>query len=457
MTELDSDYLKETIGDVLSSAIADTVLHQPADPIEAIGLFLLHHVKNQTRVQQDRLIAEEADKRIQRYEAQKSKREAAIRQAEEARKERQNKEQEILVSKRVSLYEAYLEREQENDDLIAKEIADNTAAVDAYLSEVKAREERALAKQKAEEEKKAREEEEGEENEEEEEGNEEEKEEEDEEKDEEDKKADDEEKDGEEKTGEEQAEEEEEQPLEVVEPLDPLTVWQKTYEYRVEDVLKTDQQYFNEMQKMEPLPEVLVQVLRGTFHMLGRPTKDLDSPEKLKKLIDFNLAKKCALIHPEETDTDDSGKIRYKMSARAIASIDPDEVVKAGYGGIILYKWLCAALDLRLMGCFRRKELRLAEKSSEEEEQEEEEPKEAPEEEEEEEPEAVLGEEHGIEEGPKGMRAWHFEEEKRQIEEEKRQRKLAAQAEEEEGEEEAEDGEGEEGEGEAEGEEGEEA
>lgn len=42
MAQFDSDYLKEHVGDVLSDALAEVAIQQPADPIEFVGLYLLN-------------------------------------------------------------------------------------------------------------------------------------------------------------------------------------------------------------------------------------------------------------------------------------------------------------------------------------------------------------------------------------------------------------------------------
>jgi hypothetical protein len=49
MTELDANYLKDTVGDILAEALANVAIQQPADPVEFVGLYLLNHVKNQKK------------------------------------------------------------------------------------------------------------------------------------------------------------------------------------------------------------------------------------------------------------------------------------------------------------------------------------------------------------------------------------------------------------------------
>ena len=51
MAQHDSDYLKETVGEVLSDALAAVAIQQPADPIEFIGNYLLHADATQKRHQ----------------------------------------------------------------------------------------------------------------------------------------------------------------------------------------------------------------------------------------------------------------------------------------------------------------------------------------------------------------------------------------------------------------------
>ena len=42
MSNTDSEYLKETVGEVLSDALAAVSIQQPADPVEFVGNYLLN-------------------------------------------------------------------------------------------------------------------------------------------------------------------------------------------------------------------------------------------------------------------------------------------------------------------------------------------------------------------------------------------------------------------------------
>ncbi|KAH7825672.1 uncharacterized protein MONOS_4852 [Monocercomonoides exilis] len=462
MEPLDSDYLKEHVGDVLSDALTAVSIQQPADPIEFVGLYLLNSVNNKKRKQKEWSEMEFANKRIQEYEQKKKAREDHFNQLEESRRLREEGKQQAVLEERRQLFGLYLEHEKEKDDEIAKLIADHEAEVQRYIEAEKERQarkearERRAAEQEEEEgaEEGEEEEEEGaEEDEEEEEGAEEGAEEEGRRRRKKKKRSSYEEGEGdgegvegegeeERRRQEEEEEAEEEPPLEKVEPLDPLTVWMKTYEYRVEDAKKLDQRYLAELQKIKVGSPDLFNLLRGVFFLLGRPTKDVDSFEKAQKLIDFNLGTKISMIHPEEKGM----KEKYTRTSLAVKDLDQNQLADAGYGALVLYKWICAALDLRIMSVFQRRDAEAALRASEEEEQEgvEGEPDEERE-----------VEEHGVEVGTMGMRAWQFEEERRREEEEReRKRKAAEEEEAEEGDEEEEGaeeaGEEEEDEGDAE-------
>ena len=56
MAEYDSEYLKESVGDVLAEALAQVSIHQPADPIEFVGRYLLNADANAKRHQKVFLI-----------------------------------------------------------------------------------------------------------------------------------------------------------------------------------------------------------------------------------------------------------------------------------------------------------------------------------------------------------------------------------------------------------------
>lgn len=95
-----SQYLKDSVGEILAHAIAHTVEQQPSDPVEFLALYLLHQIQIREvvskRRQSDR---ERLDKERVEHE-EKRQRAAAVIQSEFRRyleaKRRKHEEEEIL-------------------------------------------------------------------------------------------------------------------------------------------------------------------------------------------------------------------------------------------------------------------------------------------------------------------------------------------------------------------------
>ena len=49
---MESDYVKETVGEALALGLAQVALVRPQDPIEYLGLWLLKHKRNQAEAKE---------------------------------------------------------------------------------------------------------------------------------------------------------------------------------------------------------------------------------------------------------------------------------------------------------------------------------------------------------------------------------------------------------------------
>ena len=138
MSTADSDYLKETIGEVLSDALAAVAMQQPADPIEFIGKYLLNadatakrHEQVSTTytflcliyvlcisliIYQERQIEEEAKKRMEQSEQKKQKAAESAQKFREQRERRAQEKQAKLVEVREALFATFTQHETEKDE-----------------------------------------------------------------------------------------------------------------------------------------------------------------------------------------------------------------------------------------------------------------------------------------------------------------------------------------------------
>lgn len=95
-----SQYLKDSVGEILAHAIAHTVEQQPSDPVEFLALYLLHQIQIREVVSKRRQSDRERldNERVEHEE--KRQRAAAVIQSEFRRyleaKRRKHEEEEIL-------------------------------------------------------------------------------------------------------------------------------------------------------------------------------------------------------------------------------------------------------------------------------------------------------------------------------------------------------------------------
>ncbi|KAA6358874.1 MAG: hypothetical protein EZS28_045599, partial [Streblomastix strix] len=143
MADLDSEYLKEAVGETLAEALASVTIYQPSDPIEYVGRFLLQHVRNKRRHEKEKALEEEANRRIEEAEKVNSHKKEAAAVEQQVRHKKIKAEVEKKVEFRANLLAIYKIHESEKDEEIAKKLSDSEEAVRRYHEELKARQERA--------------------------------------------------------------------------------------------------------------------------------------------------------------------------------------------------------------------------------------------------------------------------------------------------------------------------
>jgi len=116
---MDAQYLKDNVGDVLATGLANMILHNPADQIEYLGFWLIHFVENQKR------------------QNQKKEEEEKSRSSDEEFSQQQNQIEADKKSKIENETQTKLLKEVNISNLLSNHFDDFDSVMDAFIATLK--------------------------------------------------------------------------------------------------------------------------------------------------------------------------------------------------------------------------------------------------------------------------------------------------------------------------------